>query len=69
MDFAQDERSLLRHRESMHDGTLSEDGRSSPLTGSAGTPAIPFAISAIRIDVTSVLHPFFRKNRMRDPSG
>ena len=59
VDSAQDERSLSRHRESIHDGTPSEDGRSSPLTGSAGAPAIPFATLAIRIDDTSVLHPFF----------
>ena len=59
VDSAQDERSLSQHRESIHDGTPSEDGRSSPLTGSAGPPAISFATSAIRIDDTSVLHPFF----------
>ena len=59
VDSAQDERSLSRHRESIHDGTPSEDGRSSPLTGSAGPPAIPFVTSAIRIDDTSVLHSFF----------
>ena len=59
VDSAQHERSLSQHRESIHDSTPSEDGRSSPLIGSAGAPAIPFAISAIRIYVTSVLHPFF----------
>ena len=70
VDSAQDEWSLSQHRESIHDGTPSEDGRSSPLTGLAGVPAIPFATSAIRIDDTSLLHPFFsRKNRMWDPSG
>ena len=67
VDSAQDERSLSRHRQSVHDGTPSEDGRSSPLIGSAGTPAMPFATSAIRILVFCIRFP--RKNRMRDPSG
>ena len=68
MDSAQDEWSLSRHRESIHDGTLSEDGRSSPLTGSVGAPAIPFATSANRIDILVFCIRFSRKNRMQDLS-
>ena len=59
VDSAQDEQSMSRHRGSIHTSTPSESGRSSPRTGSVGPPAIPFATSAIRIDDTSVLHPFF----------
>ena len=55
-DSAQDEQSMSRYRGSIHTGTPSEGGRSSPLTGSVGPPVIPFAASVIRIDDTSVLH-------------
>ena len=37
----------------------SEGGRSSPLTGSVGPPASLFATTAIRVEDTSILHPFF----------
>ena len=50
---------MSRHRGSIHTSTSSEGGRSSLLTVSVGPPVIPFATSAIRIDDTSVLHPFF----------
>ena len=56
VDSAQDEQSMSRHRGSIHTSTPSEGGRSSPLTGSVGPPAIPFATSAITIDDTSVFH-------------
>ena len=59
VDSAQDEQLLSRHRGSIHTSTPSEGGQSSPLTGSVGPPVILFATSAIRIDDTSVLHPFF----------
>ena len=59
VDSAQDEQSMSRHRGSIHARKPSEGGRNSPLTGSVGPPAISFATSAIRMDDTSVLHPFF----------
>ena len=67
VDSAQDEQSMSRHRGSIHISTPSEGGRSSPLTGSVGPPAIPFATSAIRINDTSVLHPFFPQKSDADP--
>ena len=68
VDSAQDEQSMSRHRESIHASMLSEGGRSSPLTGSVAPPAIPFATTAIKMDNTSVIHPFFPQ-MMRDPFG
>ena len=67
VDYAQDEQSMLRYRGSIHTSTLSEGGRSSPLTCSVGPPAIMFASPVIKIDDTSVLHPFSPKNQTRDP--
>ena len=52
VDYAQDEQSVSRHRGSIHASIPSEGGRSSPLTGSVGPPAIPFATTAIRMDDT-----------------
>ena len=62
VDSALDEQSMSRHRGSIHASIPSEGGRNSPLTGSVGPPAIPFATTAIRTEDTSVL-------RMRDPFG
>ena len=67
MDSAQDEQSMSRHRGSIHTSTPSEGGRSSPLTDSADPPAIPFATSAIKIDDTSVLHPFSPQKSDAEP--
>ena len=58
VDSAHDEQSMSWHRGSIHTSTPSEGGRTSPLTDSGDPPAIPFATSAIKIDYTSVLHPF-----------
>ena len=58
VDSVQDGQSMSRDRGSRHTGTPS-GGRSSPLTGSVGPPAILFASPVIKIDDTSVLHPFF----------
>ena len=56
VDSAQDEQSMSRHRGSIYTSTPSEGGRSLPLTDSVDPPAI--ATSAIKIDDTSILHPF-----------
>ena len=58
VDSAQVEQSMSRYMGSIHASIPSEGGRSLPLTGSAGPPAIPFATTAIRMDDTGVLHPF-----------
>ena len=67
VESAHDERSMSRRRESIHNSTPSEGDQSSPLTGSAGPPAIPSATSAIMIDNTSVLHPFFTQKSDAGP--
>ena len=59
VDSEQNEQSMSRYRGSIHTGTPSEGGRSSLMTGSVGPPAILFASLVIKIDDTSVLHPFF----------
>ena len=62
--------SMSRHSESIHTSMPSEGGRSSSLTGLVGPPAILFGTTAIRMDNTTILPPFFpQKNRMRDPFG
>ena len=59
VDSTRNRQSMSRRSESIHASMPSEGGRSSPLTGSVGPPAIPFATTAIRMDDTSILHPFF----------
>ena len=59
VDSLRNGQSMSRHSESKHASTPSEGGRRSPLTGSAVPAAIPFATGAIRMDDTSILHPFF----------
>ena len=67
VDSAQDEQSMSRYRGSIHTGTPSEGGRSSPLTGSVGPPVILFSSPVIKIDDTSVLHPFFQQKSDAGP--
>ena len=67
VDFEQNEQSMLRYRGSILTGTRSEGGRSSLRTGSAGPPEILFASPVVRIDDTSILHPYFPQNQTRDP--
>ena len=55
----QNEQSMLRYRESIQTSTHLEGGRSSLRTGSVHPPAILFASPVLRIDDTSVLHPYF----------
>ena len=59
VDSEHNEHSMLRCRGSIQTGTRSEGGRSSLRTGSAGPPAILFTSPVVRIDDTSVLHPYF----------
>ena len=59
VDSLNNGQSMSRHSESKHASTPSEGGGRSPLTGSVGPAAIPFATGAIRMDDTSILHPFF----------
>ena len=59
VDSEHNEQSMLRYRGSIQTGTRSEGARSSLRTGSAGPPAILFASPVVRIDDTSVLHPYF----------
>ena len=59
VDSEQNEQSMLRYRGSIRTSTRSEGGQSSLRTGSAGPPAILFASPVVRIDGTSVLHPYF----------
>ena len=70
VDYTRNGQSMSRRSDSIHANMPSEGGRSSPLTGSVGPPTILFATTAIRMDDTSILHPFFpQKNRMREPFG
>ena len=50
---------MLRYRGSIRTNTRSEVDQSSLRTGSANQPAILFAPPVVRIDDTSVLHPYF----------
>ena len=59
VDSEQNEQSMLRYRGSIRTNTRSEVGQSSLRTGSANQPAILFAPPVVRIDITSVLHPYF----------
>ena len=59
VDSTQNGQSMSQRSESIHASMPSEGGRSSPLAGSVGPPASLFATTAIRMDDTSILHPFF----------
>ena len=59
VDSEWNEQSMLQYRGSIRTSTHSEGGRSSLRTGSADPPAILFASPVVRIDDTSVLHPYF----------
>ena len=50
---------MLRYRGSIRTYTRSEGDQSSLRSGSASQPAILFAPPVVRIDDTSVLHPYF----------
>ena len=50
---------MLRYGGIIQTNTRSEGGQSSLRSGSAGPPAILFASPVVRIDDTSVLHPYF----------
>ena len=63
VDSTRNGESMSRRSESIHASMPSEGGRSSPLTGSVGPLAILFATTAIRMDDTSILHPFLRIGR------
>ena len=58
VDSTRNGQSMSRCSESIHASMPSEGGRSSPLTGWLVPPAILFATTAIRMDDTSILHPF-----------
>ena len=59
VDYVQNGRSMLQHSDSKHTIMPSEGGRRSPRTDSVVSEAIPFATTAIRMNDTSTLHPFF----------
>ena len=59
VDSVRDERPMSRHSESKHANMPSEGGRRAPLTDSVVPEVGPFTATAIRIDDTSALHPFY----------
>ena len=65
VDSEQNEQSMFRYRGSIRINTRSD--QSSLRTGSANQPAILFAPPVIRIDNTSVLHPYFPKKSDTGP--
>ena len=69
VDSTRNGQSMSRRSDSIHANMPLEGGRSSPLTGSVGLPTILFTTTAIRMDDTSILHPFFPQKSMREPFG
>ena len=67
VDSEQNEQSMLRYRGSIRTNTRSEVDQSSLRTGSANQPAILFAPPVVRIDNTSVLHPYFSQKSDAGP--
>ena len=67
VDSEQNEQSMIQYRGSIQTSTHSEGGRSSLKTGSADPPAILFASPAVRIDDTSILHPYFQQKSDAGP--
>ena len=59
VDSLRDGRSMSHHSASGHTSMPSEGGRRAPLTDSVVQEVSPFAATALRIDDTSALHPFF----------
>ena len=53
-----DGRSVSRYQDNIDDSVLSVGGRRSPLTDSVVPEVSTFAAAAMRIDNSSVLHPF-----------
>ena len=58
VDSVRDGRSISRYQENIDDSVLAEGGRRSPLTDSVVPEVSTFAVVAMRIDNSSVLHPF-----------
>ena len=67
VDSTQNGQSMSRRSESINASMPSEGCQSSPLTGSVGPPAILFATTAVRVDDTSILHPFFPQKSYAGP--
>ena len=67
VDSEQNEQSMLRYTGSIRTNTRSEGDQSSLRAGSANQPAILFAPPVVRIDDTSVLHPYFPKKSDAGP--
>ena len=63
VDSEQNEQSMLRYRGRIRTNTRSEGDQSSLRSGSASQPAILFTPTVVRIDDTSVLHPYFSEIR------
>ena len=59
--------SMIQYRGSIQISTHSEGGRSPLRTGSADPPAILFASPVVRIDDTSILHPYFPQKSEAGP--
>ena len=59
VDSEQNEQSMLWYRGSIRTNTRSDGDQSSLRSGSANQPAILFTPPVVRIDDTSVLHPYF----------
>ena len=67
VDSVRNGRSMSWHSESKHTSMPSEGGRRSPLTDSVVPEAIPFATTAIRMDDSSTLHPFYPRKSDAGP--
>ena len=67
VDSEQNEQSMLRYRGSIRTNTRSEVDQSLLRTGSPNQPAILFGPPVVRIDNTSVLHPYFAQKSNAGP--